>query len=517
MPGLASTRASSVVGRRSSVAEDADPHRAALAQVAGERAGVDAADADDALRRRARRRACAALRQFDATRERVAHDVAGDPDPARLRVLVVHAGVADVRRGHDDDLAVVRRVGERLLVAGHAGGEDGLAEGLADARRRPRRGRCGRPRGPAAPVRRRCTRVMQRPPRSCADWTVAVERRSARPRRNVATTGPAACARRTGCCGCATRSAAGSTTQLRRAGSTSARLAGSPTAIGRPWPASRPMRAGRDATSGRRRRPSRAARSRPSPRRRRRARSRGRACRRRPQPTRSPCPRPACGAWSVATTSIVPSASASRSAATSLGGAQRRVDLEDAGRSVRDELVGEQQVVRRDLGGDVDAARLRPADDLDRAGGRDVADVQARADVLGEQHVAGDDRLLGDRRPAAQPEHAGQRALVHLRVLGEPRLLRVLRDDAVERLDVLERAAHQHGVVHALAVVAEHPHPGGASRPWRRARRAARRSSPTVTAPTGCDVARSPASRPRRQTCSTTPAVSATGSVLAIA
>ncbi len=39
---------------------------------------------------------------------------------------------------------------------------------------------------------------------------------------------------------------------------------------------------------------------------------------------------------------------------------------------------------------------------------------------------------------------------------------------------------------------------------------------PTVTAPTG-NTSQCPASRPSRQTCSTTPAVSATGSVLAIA
>ena len=58
----------------------------------------------------------------------VAHHVAGHPDPRRLVVLVVHAGVADVRRRHDDDLPVVRRVGERLLVAGHAGVEDDLAQ-----------------------------------------------------------------------------------------------------------------------------------------------------------------------------------------------------------------------------------------------------------------------------------------------------------------------------------------------------------------------------------------------------
>ena len=60
-----------------------------------------------------------------------------------------------------------------------------------------------------------------------------------------------------------------------------------------------------------------------------------------------------------------------------------------------------------------------------------------------------------------QPEPAGELALVHLGALGEPRLLGVLGDDAVERLDVLQRAAHQHRVGHALAVVGEHPHPGG--------------------------------------------------------
>ena len=70
-----------------------------------------------------------------------------------LVVLVVDAGVADVRRGHDDDLAVVAGVGERLLVAGHPGGEHRLADGLAHRRRRTRRGRCGRPRGRARRAR----------------------------------------------------------------------------------------------------------------------------------------------------------------------------------------------------------------------------------------------------------------------------------------------------------------------------------------------------------------------------
>lgn len=61
----------------------------------------------------------------------VADDVAGHPDATRLAVFVVHAGVADVRCRLQDDLTCIRGIGERLLVAGHAGGEDDLAEGGA--------------------------------------------------------------------------------------------------------------------------------------------------------------------------------------------------------------------------------------------------------------------------------------------------------------------------------------------------------------------------------------------------
>ena len=87
--------------------------------------------------------------------------------------------------------------------------------------------------------------------------------------------------------------------------------------------------------------------------------------------------------------------------------------------------------------------------------------MQPGADVIGQQAVPGDDRLLGDRRPAGQPEPRGHLALVHLRALGQPRLLRVLGDHPVERLDVLQRPAHQQRVGDAVAVVGEHPDPGG--------------------------------------------------------
>src|SRR5690606_2843672 len=42
----------------------------------------------------------------------------------------LHDALPILRGGHHDDLAVVRRVGEGLLVAGHAGGEHRFAEGL---------------------------------------------------------------------------------------------------------------------------------------------------------------------------------------------------------------------------------------------------------------------------------------------------------------------------------------------------------------------------------------------------
>ena len=90
-----------------------------------------------------------------------------------------------------------------------------------------------------------------------------------------------------------------------------------------------------------------------------------------------------------------------------------------------------------------------------------MADVQRGVDVRGEQAVARDDRLLGGGRPARQAEPGGHLALVQLRALGQPGLLGVLGDHAVERLDVLERAAHQQRVGHAEAVVGEDPDAGG--------------------------------------------------------
>jgi hypothetical protein len=111
--------------------EDADAHGTTLAQVSGQRSRVDTADADDSrldqliLKRAPRAPA-------GGPNGRVAHDVTGDPDAGRLVVLIIDAGVADVRRGHHHDLAVIARVGQRLLVTAHACREHGFTNGLTN-------------------------------------------------------------------------------------------------------------------------------------------------------------------------------------------------------------------------------------------------------------------------------------------------------------------------------------------------------------------------------------------------
>ncbi len=109
---------------------DADPHGAALAQVPGQGAGVDLGDPDHALAAQFVVQGTVGAPIGPHPGE-IPHHIPGDPDAGGLVVLVVPAGVADVRRGRDDHLAVIAGVGERLLVAGHAGGEHRLTERLS--------------------------------------------------------------------------------------------------------------------------------------------------------------------------------------------------------------------------------------------------------------------------------------------------------------------------------------------------------------------------------------------------
>ncbi len=64
-------------------------------------------------------------------RRRLPHDEAGHMRRLRLGITGRNAVVADLRRGHGDDLPGVGRIREHFLVAGHARVEHDLASGLA--------------------------------------------------------------------------------------------------------------------------------------------------------------------------------------------------------------------------------------------------------------------------------------------------------------------------------------------------------------------------------------------------
>ena len=138
-----------------------------------------------------------------------------------------------------------------------------------------------------------------------------------------------------------------------------------------------------------------------------------------------------CGAWSVATASAVPSSSATRQAAASTGAAQRRVDARRrssrappssapsrprvARRAVvveriprpapraGDPLVGQREVVRRDVAGDRQAARLRVADQLERRGRGDMRQVEPRAGDVARRPRRGSRSPARPRLDSAAP------------------------------------------------------------------------------------------------------------------
>ena len=327
---------------------------------------------------------------------RVAHHVAGDLHPAGLRVLVVDPGVADVRRGHHHDLPVVRRVGQRLLVAGHPGGEDGLADRLPHravrlAAERPPVLQHERTHAPGSLARARVT--CDAPSR---------RGRSGSPRRKVATTRAGSSRPAYGVLrlrlaerGRVDRPPGGRVDQHERGRRA---LLQRPAAVepadpgrrrrhplGQPAPVQQPgLHHGQHRHRQRGLQPEHAG------------------------PGRAPLGllvlqrvRRVVGGHRVDGAVGQPGPQRGHV----LGRPQRRVDLVD--RVVRGgQLVGEQQVVRGHLGGDPGAAGLGPAQDLHRAGGRDVADVQPGADV--RRPAARRGRSSPPRRrPASRPARAG--------------------------------------------------------------------------------------------------------------
>jgi hypothetical protein len=170
--------------------DDAAVLRTLLAQDARQAAGVDLGDADDAVLVqvvRQRHRGAPLV----AVSGGAAHDQPGGMHGGRFDVVVVAAGVADVRIGQGDDLAAVGRIGEDFLIAGHRRVEHDFAGGDAigadrDAMKQAavRKGQQGR-KGRHGTLRR----SVRQTPRAGADSTAAHHVRAMRfCRRQVAST-----------------------------------------------------------------------------------------------------------------------------------------------------------------------------------------------------------------------------------------------------------------------------------------------------------------------------------------
>ena len=170
-----------------------------------------------------------------------------------------------------------------------------------------------------------------------------------------------------------------------------------------------------------------------------------------------------CGAWSVAMTSTLPSAMpssiASRSAASRSGGFIFRLVSYLGGAVER--LVGEREMMRRDLACDVHAALLAGAHGAQRLPRAHVRDVDVAAGQLGERDVALDHQRLGDAGNPAQAERRRVIALVRDAVALERRVLAVIDDRHAEHAGVLERPPHQQRRRHRPAVVGERDASGG--------------------------------------------------------
>ncbi len=111
-------------------------HRAPGAQVANQRAGVDAFEAGYAVPVEVVVQRSGAAPGRGRARQRPNHE-ARDPDLAALGIFVIDPRVADVRRRHGDDLLGIRRIGQDFLVAGHRGVEDGFADPSGGGTERP--------------------------------------------------------------------------------------------------------------------------------------------------------------------------------------------------------------------------------------------------------------------------------------------------------------------------------------------------------------------------------------------
>ncbi len=139
-------------------------------------------------------------------------------------------------------------------------------------------------------------------------------------------------------------------------------------------------------------------------------------------------------------------------------GAQRGVHFV-MGIELADVLVGEEEVVGGDLGGDFDVAPgLPPADGFHAHFRGDVLDVDVCAGGVGEADIAIDDDFLGAGGGAGDAETVGDWAVVEGARPGQFRDLAMGGEKHAELGGVLHGAVEDGGVERGIAIVGEHFH-----------------------------------------------------------
>jgi len=145
-------------------------------------------------------------------------------------------------------------------------------------------------------------------------------------------------------------------------------------------------------------------------------------------------------------------------------GSQRRIHFEIRV-VLREQIVGEGEVMGRGLGGDPGAAGLGPADDIDGEFRRNVLQVNVGARVFRKDHVARHESSLRRRWASRGAQARRDDALVHHRALRHRLILAVIHHRQIEHLGVLRGAAHEIVRLHAIAVIRDRHDPARFSEP----------------------------------------------------
>ena len=146
-----------------------------------------------------------------------------------------------------------------------------------------------------------------------------------------------------------------------------------------------------------------------------------------------------------------------------IGRAQRRVHPV-IGIALQKQLIGQQEVMRGGLAGDIAAGRLRLPDSIRAAACRDMADVKLCTGFQRHLQIALRDRILGKTIHALDAERLGNRAFIDNSAVDDRQILAMGNDRKAGFLCLCERGFHHLCGRDRSAVIRERRNAGGFER-----------------------------------------------------